>query len=255
MSITIPATGPGTIVPAVATESHGVAGHFQLVKLADGNVGSLSPVGTSANPLNVYQPGLQTIIGSIGVTQLAGPWFVVGSVVALGDAAHNAADVGNPVKIGGFAVSSSFPTYVDSGDRVNALFDRAGRLIIGPYAPGTLRQTKQLDFTGPLSGTIVWTPGVANRIIVLDYKVMAGSATAGIVTLFFARSGAPVNYAANTGTAIFRGEMAPSATVKPGAQFAYTYPEISEPNDALRITLTTTMQVYVNVGGYEAGPT
>lgn len=263
MSITIPATGPGTIVPAVATESHGVAGHFQLVKLADGNVGSLSPVGTSANPLNVYQPGIQTIIGSIGVTQISGPWSVVGSVLSTvfanspflmeGDTFHSSADpIGsNPVKIGGYAVTSAFPTAVNCGARVNAIFDRSGRQIIQNFAPATLRQTKWNTFTGPLSGTVVWSPGVNNRIAVTDIKVVAGSATAGIVGLFFARSGAPINITVGSGTALFYGEMAPSATAKPGALMAYTYPEVSDPNDALRISLSSAIQVYINVGGFE----
>jgi len=246
MPITIPATGPGTIIPIVATESHGVAGHFQLIKLIDGSVGSLSPVGTSANPLNITQPALQNIVGSIGVTQLGGVWAMGGEI------AHDVADSGNPVKIGGYAATSAFPSAVASGDRVNALFDRTGRIVTANWAPLAMGQSKHNDFTGPLSGTVVWSGGVNSRICVTDVRIIAGSATPGIATLYFARSGAPINFTVASGVCVFRGEMAPSATVKPGAVMQFGYPVAGDPNDSLRISLTTTMQVYVQVGGFEA---
>lgn len=47
-----------------------------------------------------------------------------------GGRAHDAVDNGNPVKIGGYA-SLAAPTDVADADRVNAWFDRAGRLQIG----------------------------------------------------------------------------------------------------------------------------
>lgn len=46
-----------------------------------------------------------------------------------GDVAHDAADSGNPLKIGGKAATST-PSAVSAGDRVNAYFDASGRLII-----------------------------------------------------------------------------------------------------------------------------
>lgn len=46
-----------------------------------------------------------------------------------GDVAHDAADSGNPVKMGGKAASSA-PSAVSAGDRVNAYFDTNGRLVI-----------------------------------------------------------------------------------------------------------------------------
>jgi hypothetical protein len=281
MGITIPATGSGTQTPVVATEV--ISGnHYQFLKLVDPQVGSLDPFGTSANPIFTRFPALQpvqissysspllvsvvsqaltNIVGSIGMTQLAGPWTFIGSVFATlpntpfqnqGDTFHGSADVGFPVKIGGFAVTSSFPSYVNSGARVNAIFDRGGRLLVQPMAPITMRLNKQNDFTGPLSGTVVWSCGLAGgRIVVTDFNVAAGSATAGIVTLFMARSGPPINFTVGSGISIFRAEMAPSATVKPGALKSYTYPEVGDPNDAVRISISTSMQVYVNVGGYE----
>jgi hypothetical protein len=57
-----------------------------------------------------------------------------------GDEAHDAADAGNPVKIGGKAVDpTSLPSAVTAADRVNALFDLYGRLFVrGDYTSGDI---------------------------------------------------------------------------------------------------------------------
>lgn len=51
------------------------------------------------------------------------------SVAVVGNVAHDAADSGNPVKIGGKARTSA-PTAVANGDRVDAYFDSAGRQAV-----------------------------------------------------------------------------------------------------------------------------
>lgn len=56
---------------------------------------------------------------------------VIGHVIvdsAAGDVAHDAADSGNPVKVGAKAKTTN-PTNVSDGDRVNLLADKAGRLV------------------------------------------------------------------------------------------------------------------------------
>ena len=54
--------------------------------------------------------------------------------LAIGGAvAHDAADSGNPLKLGGKALTSD-PTAVAAGDRVNAYFDAQGRLVVIPSA-------------------------------------------------------------------------------------------------------------------------
>lgn len=63
------------------------------------------------------------------------------SVTCVGDVAHDAVDSGNPQKIGGYA-SSTTPTAVASGDRVNGYFDTNGRLVVrvdaGPTGGGSI---------------------------------------------------------------------------------------------------------------------
>jgi hypothetical protein len=60
-----------------------------------------------------------------------------------GDAAHDAVDAGNPVKIGGKARSSAPADVSLTGDRVDAYFDMKGRLKVDGS-----------DVTQPISGTV-----------------------------------------------------------------------------------------------------
>lgn len=73
------------------------------------------------------------------------------AVPTSGDVAHDTADSGNPVKIGGVAVSgSATPTPVAAGDRVRAIFNQHGiqyvlgghpNIICREYDFGTAAQT------------------------------------------------------------------------------------------------------------------
>ena len=53
--------------------------------------------------------------------------------MSAGDIAHDSADSGNPVKIGGKVLTSD-PTPLVAGRRVNAYFDGSGRLVVIPSA-------------------------------------------------------------------------------------------------------------------------
>ncbi len=421
MPITIPTTGSGTQTPAVATEVIS-ATHYQQFKLIAGDVGSLAPLGNSATPIMNQQVGLAQIVGSIGVTQLLGPWTIIGSVqasipnsffalqanapwtitgtvnvrgsiansvlvssaeplviiggVALpsgalpasvgslsavqalfdqqgrqrivvdsgfvqissvtayqgnppwsvtgsvnatiiagsafasqagsvpwlivgsvftspytvtlngstliqssltvfqgaapwaftgsvaivansgvvveGDTAAGSFDdpTFNPVKVGGYAVNSGWPTKVGSGTRTNFIGDVRGRQIVVNAPPEIVRHVNNA-FTGPLSGTVVYSPGINAQVQVTNLRILAGSATSGIVGVYFARSGAPINLTVGSGTHLFYGEMAPSTTVKPGVIIPFVVPAPSFQNDSLRISLTTTMQVYLQVELFE----
>lgn len=67
--------------------------------------------------------------------------FGGGASSAAGDVAHDAADSGNPIKIGGKAETTA-PATVADGDRVNAWFDEYGRLVIvHKFTDGTLLQS------------------------------------------------------------------------------------------------------------------
>ncbi len=55
--------------------------------------------------------------------------FETSKKIVIGDVAHDAADAGSPIKLGGKA-SVAAPTAVSTGDRVNAWFDLNGRLVV-----------------------------------------------------------------------------------------------------------------------------
>ena len=86
----------------------------QLVKLEYGDADSATQV-SDTNPLPIDDAG-----GSL-------------TVDAAGDVAHDAADGGNPLKIGAYAVNAE-PAAVANADRVNLIADLVGKLITLPYA-------------------------------------------------------------------------------------------------------------------------
>jgi hypothetical protein len=54
-----------------------------------------------------------------------------GRALIAGSVAHDAVDSGNPIKIGGYATSTSSPTAVAVGDRVNARYSLTGNAVVG----------------------------------------------------------------------------------------------------------------------------
>ena len=123
-----------------------------------------------------------------------GVFDTVKKIVA-GDVAHDAADSGNPIKIGGKAASSA-PSAVSAGDRVNAYFDTNGRLVVSedqlrallpasigqqaktgslsvviasdqgalattPASPGTILH-KRIASVSQLTNEVIWTPAGGN---------------------------------------------------------------------------------------------
>lgn len=157
-TITIPATGSGTAAPVVATDD--VSGvHYQRVKLVDGTADSTALIpGDASNGLDVDVTRVPTdpfganadaasatgsisaklrFIAATGIpvtgTVTVGAHAVTNAgtfaVQAAGDVAHDAADSGNPVKIGGKARQTN-PTAVADADRVDATFDDLGRQVV-----------------------------------------------------------------------------------------------------------------------------
>lgn len=74
-----------------------------------------------------------------------------------GSIAHDAADAGKPIKIGGKA-SSGVPTAVAGADRVDAFFDLHGRLVTSLYMTPQVRNG---DVVGPKTVTLTTAVNVA----------------------------------------------------------------------------------------------
>ncbi len=103
---------------------------------ADGAASSVNPVQVGGKD---GSGNIQSILtgtdGSVKVDGSGATQPVSGTVSATsaGDVAHDGADSGNPVKVGGKAVSSE-PSAVASADRTNFITDLVGKQIILPYA-------------------------------------------------------------------------------------------------------------------------
>lgn len=107
------------------------------------------------------------------------------------------------------------------------------------------------EFTTAQTGAALWTPTTGKRFAVTDITISTGGTTAGIVTLWQGAA-ADTTYTTGTDPVIFRGEFAPSATVKPGAVKSFNVPFVSSTIDhILRITTSAAMTVYVQLNGYE----
>ena len=102
------------------------------------------------------------------------------SLAVTGDVAHDAADSGNPVKIGGKAASAD-PTAVANADRVNALFDLIGRLVSAPYCipENTVSGAITTAMTGTTSTSLVAAPGAGLRNYITTLIISNAHASVG----------------------------------------------------------------------------
>lgn len=105
---------------------------------------------------------------------------ISGTVAVAGDVAHDAADSGNPVKIGAKAVAmGATPTAVTADDRTNLLATRSGQLwTLGGHPNSTRINVRVLDSDGAQSNIAMVTVSSGTRIIVTECSAtMDGSNT------------------------------------------------------------------------------
>lgn len=102
-----------------------------------------------------------------------------------GDVAHDTADAGEPVKIGGKAIDlGATPTAVSANDRTNGYFTRAGQQFVIGGHPNTV--TKNLNITdadGAQTDTAIITVSAGTAIVVTKASVMADGANTGDVAV------------------------------------------------------------------------
>jgi len=178
-SFTLAASGAGAVSAGV-----------QRVTLAsdDPAVTDLAAIEVLLTTQAGYLDGIETLIGTTNTNtgnaatslSVLDDWDNTASdgVSVSGDVAHDAADAGEPVKIGGYAKAAA-PTDVSAdGDRVNAWFDLAGRLQVGDgggslTVDGTVAVTNAgiTTIAGAVSGTEM-------QVDVLTSALPTGAATA-----------------------------------------------------------------------------
>lgn len=97
-----------------------------------------------------------------------------------GDVAHDAADSGNPLKVGAKAVSAE-PAAVAANDRANLISDLVGKLITLPYAnpENFVSGAITSAMTGTTSTSLVAAPGAGLRNYITTIIVSNAHATVG----------------------------------------------------------------------------
>ena len=191
------------------------------------NIGDVDVLTVPA-PLNVVGGGTEAAAqrvtiandstGVVSVDDNGASLTVDGSVTAVGGAAHASPVSGNPNLIAGRA-SAVIPTDVGAdGDAASMWTNRNGAQMVST-APhiglnsdpwNLVHETAQ--YTTTQTSTVLVAGGASEKIVVTKVQIQAGGTTAGAVQLYFG-TGA---YSRGTSRAIFDGEFAPSATLKPG---------------------------------------
>lgn len=132
-----------------ASDQDGNGVDWPYVKLAFG-VNDTQTVASTANPVPVN--------GTITADAGSGTFTVDGTVDASGDVAHDAADSGNPVKIG-LVARTAHPTAVADGDRVNSYGDDLGRFVTYPFAPRDLITHNRIVLTSTTETSLIGAGG------------------------------------------------------------------------------------------------
>lgn len=174
-------------------------------------------------------------LSSTGVGTDVDP-FVPNHIVT-GNVAHDIADAGNPVKVGGVARSTD-PSVVASGDRTHFLTDLIGRLVVSPYAiPENMLSGVTAAITNTSNTAVIAAQGAGVRIYVTQMVVLNTSGTATLVNI---KDGTTTIYTVN----------APATS----GQIALTFPVPLRltANNALNVACgTTAANVIVSASGYK----
>ncbi len=168
----------------------------------------------------------------------------------VGNIANDTADSGNPVKIGARA-SSTIPTAVTTGDRVNAWANLNGAQIVSTAPHIGLNSDpwnlvhEAAQYTSAQTSTVLVAGGASEKIVVTKVQIQSYGTTAGTCVLYFG-TGA---YSRGTNRAIFDGEFAPSATLKPGVVMDGPFIAGTNGDDVL-VTTTNAQSVTISIWYY-----
>lgn len=240
-NVTITA-GTGT---TIATDQVGTD-HYQKVKLADGTADSSTMVlaggGVEAAALRVTIASDST--GVVSVDDNSSSLTIDGTVTAAntaGDIASDAADSGNPVKIGGKAVNmdgTAPGTAVTEADRANFITDLYGRQCVETAHPNFW--SVAVNYTGAQTAVEVKaTPGASLSLYITDVVVSNG-ATAG-----------NVKFLEDTASAVDKIEVMYFA-INGGATLHFRTPIKLTANKNLGMTSVTCTTHSITVCGYTA---
>ncbi len=165
------AAGTGDFVPVQATSS----GNFKISvqEISDGLDIGAGNAGAETQRVSISTDDVN--LAAINAGQLADGH----GVAAAGDIAHDAADSGNPVKVGGVAETTE-QTAVADGDRANLMTDLNGKLVTQPYSvPERSTDGLTAAITGTSNTSVIAAPGAGLRIYITQIIVTNSHATVG----------------------------------------------------------------------------
>lgn len=217
--------GSGT---TIATDDTGATGHVQLVKLAYSADGSPTLVSADSGGL------LVNLGANNDVT-------VTGTVTAVdgGNSLTVDAPVGTPVFVrlsDGTSAITTMPVL---------MYPHSG--LVGDVYTLT---SKTSQWTSSQTSAALWTPASGKKLVITKLQIQAGGTVGGAVQVWFGASN-DTSYTRGTDLALFDGEFAPSATVKPGV--VMDGPWISSTADhVLKVASAAAINpLTVTVWGYE----
>lgn len=196
------------------------------------NIGDVDILSIAAGDNNI---GNVDIVTMPNVTLAAG----TNTNEVVGDAAHDAAIAGNPVRVGGRAVSADY-TAVATGDTADLICDLNGKQVVLPYTiPENLVSGVTAAITGTSDTSVIAAAGAGIRNYVTSITVTNSHATIGTV----------VELKDGT-TVIWRGYAAPAGG---GFTLSFPAPLRGTANTAINAAnVTTGSNTYVSAAGYKA---
>jgi hypothetical protein len=171
-------------------------------------------------------------IGDVDVTSITGVTMSNAGMQVTGDEAHDAADAGNPQKIGGRAQAPTAALEeVADDDRVDAAFDRQGRLAVWMGYP-----VQSADINDASSGdnTIVAAAGAGLTIAVLGYHLVSDGTV-------------DVRWEDGAGGTAFTGQMPFQAREGISAGYGFQPMWVGSANTLLNLELSAAINVHGQV--------
>ncbi len=209
----------------------------QRVTIATNDVVPASQSGTwTVQPGNTANTTAWKVDGS-AVTQPVS----IATNTPVGNIAHDGADSGAPIKVGGRATNAEIAA-VSANDRVDAMYDLVGKQIVLPYAnPENFVSGATAAMTGTTSTSLLAAPASGLRNYITQITVANSHATVGTVVNIQDGSG---------GTTLY---TIPAASLFGGATLTFPTP-LRQPTTATAIfcaCVTTGSNTFVSCSGYK----
>lgn len=221
-----------------------VSGTVSITSNSAVNVAQMNGVATSMGN-GASGTGVQRVTMANDSTGILAGVTTVTTVSTLtgGGVAHDGADSGNPIKMGGRAVNADITAVSANNDRTDFVATLTGKQIVQPYSnPENFVDGTPLTLTDTTSTSCMAAPAGSLRNYITQILVTNSHATVGTLVKIQDGSG---------GTTIYQGYAAPV-----GGGFSISFPTpLKQPTTATAVYVacgTTGSNTYVSMSGYKA---